>query len=89
MTTKKISEFPNEINSTPITALDMRNQDGTTLRNEINPNPVTALDIRTKDGTTLRFAFDPPIQQSKMVAALGVLHALLDVEVNIRLPEEA
>ena len=67
MTTKKIPEFPDEINSNPVTALDMRNQ----------------------DGTTLRFAFHPPIQQSKMVAALGLLHALLDVEVNIQLPEEA
>ena len=65
MTTKKIPEFPDEINSNPVTALDMRNQ----------------------DGTTLRFAFHPPIQQSKMVAALGLLHALLDVEVNIQLLE--
>ena len=67
MTTNKISEFPYEINSNPVTALDMRNQ----------------------DGTTLRFAFHPPIQEFKMVAALGLLHALLDVEVNIQLPEEA
>ncbi len=67
MTSKKITEFPNQI----------------------NPNPVTALDMRTQEGTALRFAFHPPIQQSKMVAALGLLHALLDVEVNIQLPEEA
>ena len=67
MTTKKIPEFPNEI----------------------NPNPVTALDMRTQDGTTLRFAFHPSIQQSNMMAALGLLHALLDVELNIQLPEEA
>ncbi len=67
MTTKKIPEFPNEI----------------------NPNPVTALDMRTQEGTALRFAFHPPIQQSKMVASLGFLHALLDLELNIQLPEEA
>ena len=89
MTPKKIPEFPNEINPNPVTALAMRPQDGTTLRNEINPNPVTALDMRNQDGTTLRFAFHPPIPQFKMVAVLGLLHALLDVEVNIQLPEEA
>lgn len=55
---------------------------------EMNPNPVTALDMVTADGTLLWFAFVPPIQQSRMMWALGRLHAELGVSIDLQLPEQ-
>ena len=58
--------------------------------NEMGPgNPVTALDLRTKDGTTIRWVFDEPIQQSRMMMAMGRLFANLGLEEMpaIELPE--
>lgn len=57
--------------------------------NEVNPNPVTAIDLRTEQGVTLRWHFDPPVQQSRMMLALGGLFAQVSEEMpELSLPVE-
>lgn len=57
--------------------------------NEVNPNPVTAIDLRTEQGVTLRWHFDPPVQQSRMMLALGGLFAQVSEEMpELSLPSE-
>lgn len=58
--------------------------------NEAGPgNPVTALDILTQDGVVLRWTFEAPIQQSRVMMALGALFAsLTPVMPELSFPEE-
>ena len=44
--------------------------------NEATPgNPVTAVDLQTAEGVTLRWTFDTPVQQARIMLALGYLFA--------------
>lgn len=57
--------------------------------NEVNPNPVTAIDLLTEQGVKLRWSFDAPIQQSRMMMAIGGLFARLsEVMPEFSLPSE-
>ena len=58
--------------------------------NEAKPgNPVTAIDLQMQEGVTLRWTFDTPIQQSRMMLALGRLFgSLTDMMPELSLPAE-
>jgi len=53
--------------------------------NEINSNPVVAIDLLMRDGVVLRFKL-PAVQQSRVMWAMGALHASLDVDLDLELP---
>ena len=57
--------------------------------NEANPgNPVTGIALRTQDGTVLCWTFDTPVQQSRMMLALGSLFARVSKAMpELSLPE--
>jgi len=55
--------------------------------NEMGPgNPVTSFDVHTVEGVTLRWNFDEPIQQSRMMAAIGRMAGMLGVMPTFDLP---
>lgn len=45
--------------------------------NEVNGNPMTAVEMHTRDGSNLQWSFDPPIQQSRAMAAFGEMFSRL------------
>ena len=58
-----------------------------TFPNEVGGNPVIAIEVVTDQGVRLRFNFTPPVQQSRMMIALGHLHAAVGAEgIDLTLP---